>query len=106
MATIPDNQQRIYLLIKEIERKIIRLAPVLRADIQSDLDAIRVCTVDCYRRKPLSVASVQSDPMDLAKRIQILQTRQAHPDWTQQKIGAHCNVIAGRVSEVLRGKRK
>lgn len=106
MATIPDNQQRIYLLIKEIERKIIRLAPVLRADIQSDLDAIRVCTVDCYRRKPKQIAPIQSDPMDYAKQIQILQTKQAHPDWSQQKLGAHCNVNAGRVSEVLRGKRK
>ena len=106
MARIPENQERIYLLLKDIEYEISIVSPGRRARIQASIDGIRACTVDCYRRKPLHRAPVTSDPMDLAKRIQILQTMQAHPDWTQQQIGAHCNVIAGRVSEVVRGKRK
>lgn len=106
MATIPENQERIYLVLKDMEQKITALPVALMNDLQADLDTIRAYVANCNRRKPKQIAPIQSDPMDYAKRIQILQTRQAHPDWTQQKIGAHCNVIAGRVSEVLRGKRK
>lgn len=106
MARIPENQERIYLLLNDIEFDIASLPVNVRTPIQTKLDAIRVCTVDCYRRKPKHRAPITSDPMTIQKRINILQTMQAHPDWTQQQIGAANNVIAGRVSEVIRGKRK
>ena len=102
MATIPDNQNRIYLLLKDIEDDIANQ----RVSSQVTVDAIRVCTVDCNRRKILYKAPVTSDTMDYTKQIEILQTRVAHPDWSLQKIGTHCNVNGARVSEVLRGKRK
>jgi hypothetical protein len=61
---------------------------------------------DLSRRKAATKAPVQSDPMSAAKKAQIRAIWRAHPDWSQQKIGFHANVISGRVSETIRGKRK
>lgn len=106
MATIPDNQQRIYMLLKDLERDNAHLPPHIQVSNQATIDSIRACVVDCNRRRPKYKAPIQSDPMSLQKKIQILQMVKRHPDWTMQKVGHACNVIAGRVSETLRGKRK
>ena len=106
MPTIPENQEQIYLALKELEADITYQPPNWMTRSQTYINKIRACVVNCNRRKPISVAPVQSDPVDYAKQIEVLQTKQAHPDWTLEKIGAHCNVAGGRVSEILRGKRK
>ena len=106
MPTIPENQEQIYLALKELEADITYQPPNWMTRSQTYIDKIRACVVNCNRRKPVRVAPVTSDPVDYAKQIEILQTAQAHPDWPLRKIGAHCNVEGGRVSEILRGKRK
>lgn len=59
-----------------------------------------------YRRKPEKVAPRKSEPMTVAKKKEILELSKAYPGKSIQWIATRANVNAGRVSEVLRGKRK
>lgn len=59
-----------------------------------------------YRRKAEKIAPRKSAPMTVAKKKEILELSKAYPGKSIQWIATRANVNAGRVSEVLRGKRK
>jgi hypothetical protein len=58
------------------------------------------------RRKPTRRSKPSSTPMTPAIARGIRATAKANPDWSYAEIGKKYNVNTGRVSEVLRGKRK
>ena len=57
------------------------------------------------RRRPAKRAAPTSFPMTPALAAEIRAFCQQFPDWSQARVGRHFNVNAGRVSEVLNGKR-
>jgi hypothetical protein len=58
------------------------------------------------RRKPTRRSKSSSTPMTPVVARAIRATAKANPDWSYVKIARVHNVNPGRVSEVLRGKRK
>lgn len=58
------------------------------------------------RRSATRKAPASSNPMTPAIAASIRAMAKAHPRMSQAEIGRHFNVNSGRVSEVLRGKRK
>jgi len=47
-----------------------------------------------------------SAPVTPAKIQEVRRLRRLHPGWSQQEIAYHANINIGRVSEILRGKRR
>lgn len=57
------------------------------------------------RRKTLSRTPPTSTKMNRIVAARIKAYKRHHPDWSHQQIAVRVGVNAGRVSEVLRGKR-
>lgn len=58
------------------------------------------------RRKPLKIAPVSSLPVTKEVRVEVKIMRAENPRMALDQIGRAVGVNQGRVSEILRGKRK
>lgn len=58
------------------------------------------------RRSPMKRAEPRARHMTDEVKERIRLTHQAHPGWSNRRIGLDCGVDGGRVSEVLRGFRQ
>src|SRR5277367_3271288 len=105
MPTIPTNRQRIENAAKAIEFMVDQL-PIIKARMFQQTLIIQIASHNTIRRKGRYRTRRKSVKMTPAVRAHIIATAAAHPDWSQQEIAVHCGVNAGRVSEVLHGKRR
>lgn len=86
--------------VEDVQREMRILADQLGCDRLRELaDAL-------YRRPKKTSAPPTSNPMTPRLRDYIIHLHETYPDWSQQKIATHLGINAGRVSEVLAGKRK
>jgi hypothetical protein len=69
-------------------------------------DRLTQLCIELHRRPAVRKARASSKPLDKAVAAAIRQTAARHPGWSYHDIAEHYNVNIGRVSEVLRGKRK
>ena len=81
---IPQVQQRLMLLSKEI----------------------RALAKELSRRPARDKAPTRSKPITPARAASIRALKRLHPIWSYQAIANAVGVNAGRVSEVLNGKRR
>lgn len=67
--------------------------------------AIRVCAKET-RRRPFTKTATRSQPVTPEIKALVRRMKREHPGLSQAAIGRHFNINAGRVSEILRGKRQ
>jgi hypothetical protein len=73
---------------------------------QHVLDGLEVLASAMHNRVPEQRGRATSKHVNDAKRAEVHQLRADHPDWSQQEIANASGVNIGRVSEILKGKRK
>ena len=103
---IPEVRERLLALAREIEPKGPTTSVIAsRRGIWAD--EIRDLVSHLYRRPMANTIHRRvSVPMSHEMVMAIREMRKDHPDMTQTEIAHRLNISAGRVSEVLRGKRK
>lgn len=88
--------------LPEVQAELIKVAK----QITKLNRRIRELSSHIARRRPVKRAPVSSSKItrEIIEGVKLLSTQ--HPDWTQTRIGKKFNINAGRVSEILRGKRR
>lgn len=88
--------------LPEVQEELIKVAQ----QITKLNRRIRELSSHIARRRPIKVAPVSSAKItpEIIEGVKLMSTQ--HPDWPQTKIGKKFNINAGRVSEILRGKRR
>lgn len=88
--------------LPEVQAELIKVAK----QITKLNKRIRELSSHIARRRPVKVAPRSSAKVTpaIVEGVKLLATQ--HPDWTQAKIGKKFNINVGRVSEILRGKRR
>ena len=103
---IPEVRERLLALAREIEPKGPTTSVIAsRRGIWAD--EIRDLVSQLYRRPMAHTGNRRtSTPMSHELVMAIREMRKDNPTMTQTEIAHRLNVSSGRVSEVLRGKRK
>lgn len=99
MATIPEVRERLeriaQLMGKSSDFEIVLAA----ADVEQ-------CVKDLYRRRVFRRAPVKAPVITPEIVAGVRALAKASPNMQQMEIGARFGINAGRVSEILRGKRR
>jgi hypothetical protein len=74
--------------------------------LQHVLDGLELLASAMHNRVPEQRGRSTSARVTDAKRAEVHRLRADHPDWSQQEIANASGVNIGRVSEILKGKRK
>lgn len=90
------------MTLPEIQLQLRKIAIVL-GGLEEYVDNL---ANEMQRRKPTRKSKPTSAPMTPALKRAIKATATANPEWSYAKIANKHKVNSGRVSEVLRGKRK
>ena len=93
--------------IPEVRQEVLRIANVIKEIYPDEAKRLRQMEKQLHRRKPAKVTTRSiSTPMtpDLVKQIKNYVAK--HPKATQLAVAGAFKVHPGRVSEVIRGKRK
>jgi hypothetical protein len=96
---IPEVRERLEKIAYELRNPV--LFPRSLIDLGNEIAHLAKAT---WRTPAVTKAPVQSRKMTKRLADEIIAFHAEHPDWTQQQIGEHFNVISGRVSEALNGK--
>lgn len=100
---IPEVRERLRALAAEMDG----LSDAIKADRERWAIEIRFLVDQLYRRPMANTKNRRvSVPMCHEMVMAIREMRKSYPDMTQTEIAHRLNISAGRVSEVLRGKRK
>lgn len=95
------------MTLPEVREAMFELAKKLSdAGLTGFASGLTQLAEETRRRSPIQRAAATARPITPAIRKEVRRTARAHPDWSLRKIGQHCGVDQGRVSEILRGYRR